>query len=188
MEVGNFHERTISTVCRSRTAYKFPATGRSRMTRRQVPIDWLDLEMAFETHLDDSSSCLDLRTGKVHFVPTSSFDEDTAGDGEVLTEEAADAGLAEGWLLLVEPLESHEEYDWMVQFAGSVEDSRLGELLEVALDGRGAFRRFKDVLSRWPKERERWYAFRDECLRNAMFEWLAAHEIEPTTAPPRRPR
>ena len=76
----------------------------------------------------------------------------------------------------------------MVQFAGSVEDSRLRELLEVALDGRGAFRRFKDVLARWPKERERWYAFRDECARNAMLEWLEAHEIEPTTAPPRRRR
>lgn len=31
------------------------------MGRRQVPIDWLDLEMAFETHLDDSASYLDLR-------------------------------------------------------------------------------------------------------------------------------
>ena len=164
-----------------------PATGGSGMTRRQIPIDWLDLEMAFETRLDDLASYLDLRTGKVHFVPTSSFDEDTAGDGEdILSEEAVDAGLAEGWLLLVEPLESHEEYDSMVQFAGSVEDSRLRELLEVALDGRGAFRRFKDVVARWPKERERWYAFRDECLRNAMLKWLAAHEIEPTTAPPPR--
>ena len=167
-----------------------PATGGSGMTRRQIPIDWLDLEMAFETHLDDSASYLDLRTGKVHFVPTSSsFDEDAAGDGEdILSEEAVDAGLAEGWLLHVEPLESHEEYDWMVQFAGSVEESRLRELLEVALDGRGAFRRFKDVLARWPQERERWHAFRDECARNAMLEWLAAHEIEPTTAPPRRPQ
>ena len=177
-------------MCRSRTACEvYLPLGGSGMTRRRVPIDWLDLEMAFETRLDDSASYLDLRTGKVHFVPTSSFDEDTAGDGEdILSEEAVDAGLAEGWLLHVEPLESHEEYDWMVQFAGSVEESRLRELLEVALDGRGAFRRFKDVLARWPQERERWHAFRDECARNAMLEWLAAHEIEPTTAPPRRPR
>jgi len=157
------------------------------MAGRPVPIDWMDLEMAFETHLDDSASYLDLRTGKVHFVPTSSLDESAVDDGEdVLSEEAANAGLAEGWLLAIEPLESHEEYDWMVQFAGSVDDSRLRELLEVALDGRGAFRRFKDVLASWPKERERWYAFRDECLRNAMLKWLAAHEIEPMTAPPPR--
>jgi len=34
------------------------------MARRQVPVDWLDLEIAFETRLDDSASYLDLRTGK----------------------------------------------------------------------------------------------------------------------------
>jgi len=157
------------------------------MVRRRVPIDWLDLEMAFETHLDDSASYLDLRTGKVHFVPTSAFDDVALDDREeVLSEEAVDAGLAEGWLLAIEPLESHEEYDWMVHFASSIDDPRLRELLEVALDGRGAFRRFKDVLTRWPKERERWFAFRDQRFRDAMQEWLTAHEIEPTT-PPRRP-
>jgi len=74
----------------------------------------------------------------------------------------------------------------MDEFASSIGDPRLRELLEVALDGRGAFRRFKDVLARWPEERARWFAFRDECLRGAMQEWLIAHEIEPTTAPPRR--
>jgi hypothetical protein len=157
------------------------------MARRQVPIDWLDLEMAFETHLDDSAAYLDLRTGKVQFVSTSSFDDAALGDPqEVLSEEAVDAGLAEGWLLPVEPLESHEEYDWMVQFASSIDDPRLRELLGVALDGRGAFRRFKDVLARWPKERERWFAFQDQRLQDAMQEWLTAHEIDPTTAPPKR--
>jgi len=158
------------------------------MVPRQVPIDWLDLEMAFETHLDDSAPYLDLRTGKVHFVSTSSFDDVALDDQEeALSEEAVDVGIAEGWLLPIEPLESHEEYDWIVRFASSVGDPRLRELLEVALDGRGAFRRFKDVLTRWPKERERWFAFRDQCLRDAMQEWLTAHEIEPTTTPPRRP-
>ena len=157
------------------------------MAQRQIPIDWLDLEMAFETHLDDSAAYLDLRTGRVHFISTSSFDEVAPDDQEEgLSEEAVDAGLAEGWLLPVEPLESHEEYDWMVKFASSIGDPRLRELLEVALDGRGAFRRFKDVLARWPKERERWFMFRNQCLRDAMRAWLTAHEIEPTTAPPRR--
>ena len=156
------------------------------MARRQVPVDWLDLEMAFETRLDDSASYLDLRTGKVHFVSASLLG-DTLDEGEeALSEEAIDAGLVEGWLLPVEPPESHEEYGWMVQFAGATGDSRLRELLEVALDGRGAFRRFKDVLASWPKDRERWYAFRDKCLRNAMRDWLTAHEIEPTTVPPKR--
>ncbi len=57
---------------------------------------------------------------------------------------------------------------------------------EVALDGRGAFRRFKDVLAEYPAERERWFGFHDERVRKAMREWLEDHDIEPTTAPPER--
>jgi len=38
-------------------------------------------------------------------------------------------------------------------------------MLEVALNGRGVFRRFKDVLSGSPAEHERWFAFHDERLR-----------------------
>lgn len=159
------------------------------MARRQVPIDWVDLEMAFASRMDDWACYLDFRTGKVRVVATSSFDmgDDAPSDQEEgLSEEAIDAGLAQGWLLLIESVESSEEYGWMVDFAASVGDPRLRELLEVVLDGRGAFRRFKDVLARWHQERARWFAFHDECLRDAMQEWLDAHEIEPTTAPPRR--
>ena len=32
-----------------------------------------------------------------------------------------------------------------------------------------------------PAERERWFAFRDERLRAAAREWLADHNVEPTT-------
>jgi hypothetical protein len=159
------------------------------MARRQVPIDWNDLEMAFVSRMDEWACYLDLRTGKVHVASTSSLElgEDALSDEEeALSEEAIDAGLAQGWLLSIEPVDSSEEYRWMVEFAASVGDLRLRELLEVALDGRGAFRRFKDVLAKWPQERARWFAFHDECLRKAMQEWFAAHEIEPTP-PPRRP-
>jgi len=158
------------------------------VARRQVPIDWADFEMAFVSRSDEWGSYLDLRTGKVRFVPSSSFGlgDDALSEEEVLSEEAIDTGLAEGWLLPIEPVDSSEEYDWIAHFARTIDDPRLRELLEVALDGRGAFRRFKDVLARWPKERERWFAFHDECLRNAMLDWLTEHEIEPTTAPPPR--
>ena len=43
----------------------------------------------------------------------------------------------------------------MVRFAASVSNPHLCELLGVAVRGRGAFRRFKDVLTRYPAERER---------------------------------
>jgi hypothetical protein len=72
----------------------------------------------------------------------------------------------------------------MAEFAGTVRDVRLRDRLEVALDGRGAFRRFKNALLDFPAERKRWFAFRDERLRTVAREWLEEEGIEPTTPPP----
>ena len=41
-----------------------------------------------------------------------------------------------------------DEYDIMARFASTVTDPRSNELLSVALEGKGAFRRFKDTLPR----------------------------------------
>ena len=40
------------------------------------------------------------------------------------------------------------EYDMMVEFADTVTDTHKNDLLTVALEGKGAFRRFKDTLHR----------------------------------------
>jgi len=60
----------------------------------------------------------------------------------------------------------------MEDFIATVEDEHLAELLEVAINGRGAFRRFKDVLLRYPEERERWFRFKDERMQERACEWL----------------
>lgn len=152
-----------------------------RAPRRRVPIDWADLEMALTWRSDEHDYYLDVRTGKVlvHAI---------WGDGEdgELSGQQVDEGLAEGWLVEVERLPSPVEYGWMVEFAASVQSPHLRELLDVALRGRGVFRRFKDVLAGYPRERERWFAFHDERVREAMLEWLADRDIEATTQPPGR--
>ena len=74
----------------------------------------------------------------------------------------------------------------MAEFAESVSDPQLEELLQVAIQGRGAFGRFKRVLSDHPAERERWFALRNERMLGVMQDWLADHDIEPTTKPPAR--
>ena len=68
--------------------------------------------------------------------------------------------------------ESYEGYSDMEDFIATVEDEHLAELLYVAIDGKGAFRRFKDVLARYPEERERWFRFRDDRLMERTLEWL----------------
>jgi hypothetical protein len=73
----------------------------------------------------------------------------------------------------------------MASFTGTVTDDGLRSRLEVALDGRGAFRRFKNVLAAAPPERERWFHFRNELLQAAARAWLVEHELQVTTEPRR---
>jgi hypothetical protein len=63
--------------------------------------------------------------------------------------------------------------------SNTVEDEHLRELLDVAIQGRGAFRRFKDVLARHPAEQQRCYEFQAARLDARVREWLAEKGCEP---------
>ena len=60
----------------------------------------------------------------------------------------------------------------------------LRERLLIAIDGKGAFRRFKDVLLAFPAERERWFAYRSELLHFHIQTWLDHMKIEVANPPP----
>ncbi|MCL1917032.1 MAG: UPF0158 family protein [Peptococcaceae bacterium] len=69
------------------------------------------------------------------------------------------------------------EYDIMVEFTEGVSNPRKNELLCVALEGRGAFRRFKDTLCRVDLEEE-WYAFKHRAYVEIAREWCDENDIE----------
>jgi hypothetical protein len=61
----------------------------------------------------------------------------------------------------------------MEYFIETLSDPQLAERLRDAIRGRGAFRRFKDVLSRDPEEFTRWHVFAEERQRGRSRAWLA---------------
>ena len=62
----------------------------------------------------------------------------------------------------------------MADFAERISDERAGRRLARAIEGRGAFRRFKDELhQRYPHLLPMWYAFRDVRAKRRAVEWLA---------------
>ncbi|MHB1001918.1 MAG: UPF0158 family protein [Armatimonadota bacterium] len=75
--------------------------------------------------------------------------------------------------------ESYEGYDDMVDFAETVENEHLHEKLGIALNGKGAFRRFKDVLYDYPEERARWFKFSEDRVKQRVVDWLESIDIEP---------
>lgn len=74
--------------------------------------------------------------------------------------------------------DSREGFRDMEDFVETVRRDSERLRLEQALRGKGPFRRFKDALLSFPQERERWFAFENERLRQRMLDWLASEGIE----------
>jgi hypothetical protein len=87
----------------------------------------------------------------------------------------------------VESPDPHAGYRDMEDFIATVQDQRLQDRLWRAISGRGAFRYFKDVLDDYPRERERWFEFKDTQVRQRILEMLAEENIEPIIEPPSPP-
>jgi hypothetical protein len=135
---------------------------------REVPVDWEALEDAFENNSPEVHSYLHLGSGEVLRLV------DGVADPEMQARIVSDTQY-----FRIESVSSREQYRWMERFIQMVEEPGLRTELEQAIDGKGAFRRFKDVLMTYGVERERWFAFRSERLRVFMEAWLTAHAIAP---------
>ena len=84
-------------------------------------------------------------------------------------------------VIAVDPGAPYDDYRDMERFIRRVEDDHLQDRLWHAIQGRGAFRRFKDTLARYPALEERWYEFKAAQIEQRMRDWLDAHDIEPIT-------
>lgn len=74
----------------------------------------------------------------------------------------------------IRPVTSRESYRDMSDFTAGVQHRRAAALLDRAIDGRGAFRRFKNTLFEFPEVRDQWYRFRDARARRLAADWLVA--------------
>jgi predicted nucleotidyltransferase len=72
----------------------------------------------------------------------------------------------------IDPIPSLEAYRDMQDFVAQVPDRRAFDLLARAIEGRGAFRRFKDTLFEFPELRQSWFDFHDVRMRRRAIEWL----------------
>ncbi len=81
----------------------------------------------------------------------------------------------------VVPIDPEPSYVWyqdMVDFVEGISDERAGRSLGRAIQGRGAFRRFKDLLHEdFPLLLPTWYAFRDRRAQRRAVEWLVDNSL-----------
>ncbi|MCW2638802.1 MAG: hypothetical protein JWP76_1108 [Dactylosporangium sp.] len=80
-------------------------------------------------------------------------------------------------LICIGPL-PHVWYRDMADFAERISDDRAGRRLARAIEGKGAFRRFKDELHQeLPHLLPAWHAFRDARARRHAVDWLVDNSL-----------
>jgi hypothetical protein len=155
---------------------------------RKLKINWMELEVAIDNDSWEIHHYLDLETGEVIAISdeTRGYLDDPPDDElpdwqkqELQAAEQVERGYGTRYISIPRA-ESHDAYRDMERFIGSVWDERLQNRLWGAIQGRGAFRYFKDVLDEYPAERERWFAFSDRRVKERMLRWLEGENIAPT--------
>lgn len=137
---------------------------------RVVPVDLDMLGTVLEGDPELSAGgWLDLHTGQV-------YDEGAADPMMVGEDAAIDVeGEPERWLRL-DRAGSRNGWEDMAAFAGRQRDEALRERLERAIEGRGAFHRFRDIVQ-GENLGEQWYAFSTDRQMGRAREFLAENGI-----------
>lgn len=138
---------------------------------RTLTVDWAALHSAFQMNMPEVRCFLSLETGKVLKLPP--------GDPKLAeVRQQIDSYAA------VETIASRIQYQWLDEFIKSVDEEDLRDRMEAAINGKGAFRRFKDILLTLPEERRRWFEFRDHKMRERIVEWVRERGINAENDPP----
>ena len=70
-----------------------------------------------------------------------------------------------------------DDYSIMEKFCLSLNDSEMSDTLYGLIEGRGAFRRFKDAIQEYGIVDD-WYKYRNDALKQIAVEWCRENRIE----------
>jgi hypothetical protein len=138
---------------------------------RELNIDWPALHSAFQMNMPEVRCFLSLEDGRVLKVPPG--DPRLAQVREQTNRYSA-----------IEAIPSRIQYQWLDDFIHQVDDMAVRARMEAAINGKGAFRRFKDILLTLPDERRRWFEYRDVKMRERIVEWVAEQGVHALNQPP----
>lgn len=138
---------------------------------RELTIDWAALHSAFQMNMPEVRC----------FFATE--------DGRVLKLPPGDPGLATvrgdpQHYIAIEAVPSRIQYQWLDEFIRAIPNEDVKARMEAAINGKGAFRRFKDILLTLPDERRRWFEYRDQMMRQRIVEWVREQGINPLNPAP----
>ena len=148
-----------------------------------VTVKLKDIIEGMEFQTDEGASHLNTTTGEVVYIADEEVraaEDETPLDHlpewqhEVIRV-AKDFLESGDYLPLPSKFDIHE-YRIMERFCLSVDDDERRDDLFNAIQGSGAFRRFKDKVHEYGIADD-WYKYRDEALREIAIEWCEEHGI-----------
>ena len=168
---------------------------------KKLCIDFDELQKAIEdTERDAFDYFLDRETGEVvvlsaeiieraEMILAASYDEDIADFEDVEQEELPDIPewmedeielaleilmYEQGRYERIPERKPADAYAAMKEFVDTLDNREVGQMLLRVLDGQGSFRKFKDIIGPFPKERKLWYRFNARASKKEIAEWLAS--------------
>jgi hypothetical protein len=177
--------------------------------KRKLKVDMSELDIALNWGMSEWNHYLDLETGKVVGIDDETrwmledlleeiYDEEgnqlmtleellqrrediQDWQKELLVEaDRVDREYSRRYIQ-VEPDDSYQDYNDMDRFIATLDDGELQDRLWRAIQGRGAFRYFKDVIEDHPDVKAQWFAYKDARAQERLLRWLDDHDIEPIT-------
>jgi len=171
---------------------------------KRVPVDLAMVADALTHSSPDYSNFLDIETGEVILVEHNILhlieelfghdrlpEQDEPPDMGFVIEEKQlpqwqekslqDAYRIEmhigGRIIRIPAGEPGHSWDDMAEFIETVQNSHLADRLRDAIDGRGAFSRFRRVVYDHPETAKEWNAFRETRQQERAIEWLESEGI-----------
>ena len=144
-----------------------------------------ELAEQIDFQMDEWSHFVDKRTGEVVSVMDEHLgyaEEPEEAPGRLADWEKDEirraAELLDRWddLLPLPDKRRLDEYGMMEDFIRTVPDVHIRDCLSVAIEGKGAFRRFKDTAIRFGVVDE-WYRFKERALLSFARAWCEENEL-----------
>ena len=146
-----------------------------------------ELIMALDMPTEEFRTYFDRKTGtlvSVESIMLSSLEDgeeenpDDFSDWQKEEYETAREIVADDSGRFIPPPDKYEfhEYRVMEEFIRSIEDKKAANQLWRAIDGRGAFRYFKDTLHRLGIQ-QLWYDYLEEAQREFVIEWAEENNV-----------
>lgn len=143
-----------------------------------VAVRYDELVRAYENGTREKRYFLDIDTGETHAIFVDMIERGAN------TEDAKRIAAGVGTRYFLLPFKSTAEgYEEMENFIDSVDDSKAREMLTHAIEGDGAFKKFRQILALFPPDEERWYQWKVEDQHEKIDAFLEEYDIVPEDRP-----